>query len=86
MCKSTVNIHVYVMENFGKTSNSCEYRKVVSIMKNDLEEMMYNWKALVTLCACFQKMYVKHNETFIPCHTEIQELCHLYLNLADILS
>lgn len=59
------------MENFGKTSNSCEYRKVVSIMKNDLEEMMYNWKALVTLCACFQKMYVKHNETFIPCHTEI---------------
>lgn len=55
-------------------------------MKNDLEEMMYNWKALVTLCACFQKMYVKHNETFIPCHTEIQELCHLYLNLADILS
>lgn len=27
--------------------------------------MMYDWKASVTLCAWFQKMYVKHNDTFI---------------------
>lgn len=33
--------------------------------KNDLKEMMYDWKASVTLCACFQKMYMKHNDTFI---------------------